>query len=677
MAADKQINKASFSMVHTFWRTVAFFALFIVLMVNYRHSLQNNSSVALMLSDIRLEHLANISLILDLLLFFSALIVLHLLWALIISISCYPLFRRISEDNIKTQLWLTILLLHLTLLLAANAYFHPTSLLGFLRETALAGPFFLMGCSLALLGLFLWGLYEKLGALSTLLVSCLVLFGTLSGGEGQLEVASYQGENPNVIIIGIDGLRPDHLEHRGVRKDLAPELDKLLSQSVIYDHTYTPMARTYTAWLSLLKGQYPITHGGRFNLAPPELIDHHIPLIDKLKQRGYQTTYATDERRFNQIDQSYGFNQVIGPKIGAADAIISSFADWPLVNLLANTRIAKYIFPYIYLNRAYGKAYDPKLFNREVLVSLAAKQPNFLAVHFCMLHWPYTSKDFISIEPGQWQGNYNHFMYQAMLKKLDRQISNLIDGLKQRGMLDNAIVYLMSDHGEGFMLPDDNLLQQQGEMDVSLKANAWGHGTNILNQPQADVLMAYSRYKDGKVISKPERVTGVFSLVDIVPSLFAQLQLELTSSDYTFDGKVLPLTNDDNNIDRMIFVESSLPVKSINASFIYNKKVLSETASNYEIRSDGRPVMKPDIFLGYVARKQRSVYFKSWQLVMLPDHDDLVLVDIEKHQWAQLSSYQGAAPWRQMLSALCRHYSKDAGFDHLDRCQTALAYEKH
>ncbi|NRA84602.1 MAG: hypothetical protein HRU22_12780 [Gammaproteobacteria bacterium] len=62
-------------------------------------------------------------------------------------------------------------------------------------------------------------------------------------------------------------------------------LDRVLSQSVVFD-------RTYTAWLSLLTGQYPVTHGGRFNLAPPELIDRDIDLLEKLKQRGYQTTYA-------------------------------------------------------------------------------------------------------------------------------------------------------------------------------------------------------------------------------------------------------------------------------------------------------------------------------------------------------------------------------------------------
>ncbi len=427
--------------------------------------------------------------------------------------------------------------------------------------------------------------------------------------------------------------------------------------------------------MSLLSGQYPINHGARFNLAPPELVETHFPLISELKKQGYMTTYAIDERRFNQIDEAYGFDQIVGPKIGAADAIISNIADIPLINLFIKLPLSEILFPYLYMNRAYGKAYDPILFNQTVSGSLSTSQPNFLAVHFCQLHWPFTSKNFIDIESAEWSGNYNHFMYQAMLSKVDTQFGDFMKDLENRGFLENAIVYLVSDHGEGFMLEQDTLVNSGKEENSKLNVNAWGHGTNILSQEQSNVLMAYRKFTPGPQ-SSPQVVSGIFSLIDIAPSLFSELNLSLESSDKPFDGIVLP--KDKASLitgitEREVFVESSLPVKSINASFIDEKKVFSETASKYEVRGNGRVVMLPQFYDELVGKKQRSIYYKHWQLAMLPDFEELILVDTIMKTWSSIPNYQGAAPWGKMLTRLCEHYRKDTGFDQTGQCRNAIA----
>ena len=54
---------------------------------------------------------------------------------------------------------------------------------------------------------------------------------------------------------------------------------------------------------------------------------------------GYQTIYATDEVRFANIDQSFGFDQLITPPIGAADFLLGKAGDLPLVNLVSPTRV--------------------------------------------------------------------------------------------------------------------------------------------------------------------------------------------------------------------------------------------------------------------------------------------------------------------------------------------------
>ncbi|MPY24613.1 sulfatase-like hydrolase/transferase [Shewanella psychropiezotolerans] len=671
MEVETRLKSKKISMVRTFWRTNALMLLFLIALYNFKLFIQYFSSFSLaeVMTHVRSEDLYSQGLLLDLSQFIFIVIVLHILWSLIITFSCKPWFRLVAHEGIRTQIWLVIVLLHLTIVLAANAYFYPTSLLGFLRGTPLASSLGLTLASMLLVSQLIWAIYSDFGPK---VMTFTLLFAAMS-----IAIMSYSPErayalndknNPNVFIIGIDGLRPDHLEYRNSENKFTPHIDEFISKSHVFTNTYSPLGRTYVAWMSILSGLYPKSHGARFNLAPPELINKDIPLVRELSARGYKTTYAIDERRFNQIDKAYGFDEIVGPKVGAADAIISSMADFPLINLFSNIPTASTLFPYLYMNRGYGKGYSPIHFNQEVLASLSTERPNFLAVHFCQLHWPYTSKDFIDVNKAHWDGNYNHFMYQALLSKVDDQVNALLTDLHERGFLNNAIVYLISDHGEGFMLKKDVITSKSVREETKLHPNAWGHGTNVMSQEQTNVLMAYRRFSSSLDNQTPQQIEGTFSLVDIAPSLFNELNLALQAKDKPFDGTALT-NSTQNTSERTVFVESSVPFRSINASFIDEKKVMSETASNYEVRENGRAVLIPSIYKEMVAKKQRSVYYKHWQLAFIPDYEELILIDTDNKEWQSLSEYTGEAPWKKMLASICDHYEGDPGFDPLKACQ--------
>ncbi|MEZ9370914.1 sulfatase-like hydrolase/transferase [Shewanella sp. 10N.286.51.B2] len=673
--------------MRTYFRTLAVLIFLIVIAFNYKQLIQDHSpfSIANAMTQIKTQHLLSNGLLYDLSFFAAMVILLHACWAAIITLSCRPWFQYCHNDNIKTQIWIVILLLHCILVVAANSYLYPTSLLGIFRGTILVEPWLLWGLFFLLLSNFMYALFSSLSTHKTLvLISLLIVsIGFVNFFNNDTLSSSSKAVNklPNIFVIGIDGLRPDHLAHRGADNSIAPKLNQLLAKSLIYDKAYTPQARTYVAWMGILSGQYPVNNGARFNLAPPELVNKDLPLLNSLSSKGYQTTYAMDERRFNQIDEHYGFDRVIGPKVGAADAIIANVADIPLINLAINTPISGYMFPYLYINRAYGKAYDPMRFNQEVLNALSVDTPNFLAVHFCQLHWPFTSKDFIELDKSRWDGNYNHYMHRELIKTVDIQIANFMSGLRQRGMLENAIVYLLSDHGEGFLLAQDRLTaateiqnNNNNPRDKIEKLNvaAWGHGTNILSQEQSQVLLASLRYRHSEPINHTGKVPGLFSLIDIAPTIVASLKSDSTNNDWQFDGIALPQMQTDLDDTRFVFVESSLPVRAINTSFIDDNKVMSETASQYEVRDNGRAVMKPEFYKKNIALKQRSVYENQWQLAMLLKVERLILVNTDTMQWHNLANYQGNAPWQKMLTALCEHYQADLVNMPKTPCQNSL-----
>ncbi len=646
------------SIARIFWRTMALQLLMLVLFVVFRQLLQEHSVFYLAANTTRIgsSHLVNASLIQELLFFFFSLGLIHFIWGVVIVISCLPYFNMTTNDNLRTMIWSVIFFLHVTLVLALNAYYFPTSLLGYYRHTLLVEPAVILTLTGVLTVLLLLGL--RVIHISLLLLAIIVAI--ISNSVLLKDKASYfSGKGTNIIFIGVDGLRPDHLNNQ-IKPGLTPVIDDLMSRSRVYDRVYTPQGRTYVAWMSILTGNYPKNHNARFNLSAPERVERPLSLVQKLKELNYFTSYAIDERRFNQIDETYGFNQTLGPKIGAADGLISSFADFPLVNLTLKTPLAKPFFPYLHLNRGYGKGYSGKEFNQAVLDALSMEHANFLSVHYCQLHWPFTSRDFIEPDKSEWSGNYNHYMYKKMLKKLDSQIGDFIAELKQKGILEDAILVFLSDHGEGFMLEKDRLIYGGEGSEPKLNLAAWGHGTNVMSQEQAHVVLSIARYKDGQSITKGQKVEGVFSLVDIAPTIAQQLNLDVGLEEY--DGKPLPSDNSEVDKERFVYVESSLPVKSVNASFIDDNKVISEAGSYFEVREDGRAVIQTDIYDSLLARKQRSIYYKDWQLVMLPDYDKLVLIDINKESWdLVMPPLRGEVAG--MLEHLCAHYQGDSGFD--------------
>jgi len=653
------------SIPRTFFRTVALLLLFSVIILGYRSSLLPYSNISLLsiFSSENAKSFQSIDLILDLSFFVFIFLLLQLVWSYIICISCKPFFNKTANNNIRTLTWLVIVVLHFLLSISANSYYTPTSLMAIFRDSFLSNIAFIICLSFLLFSLFISSLVMDKKYIQTLvIISVCVFFArpySINVKAGSVANAS----TPNIIIIGLDAFRPDHLSTQYRSSTLAPNIDKFVKESINYNNSYTTVARTFVAWFSLLKSQYPITHGGRFNLTPNAFLDKEIEITALLKDKGYQTIYAMDERRFNPIDESYGFDLAIGPKIGFADQLITGIADFPIINLLSNTQFAQYFLPYIFTNRGNGKTYDPVVFNNRVINNLSTDKANFLSVHFCMLHWPFTSKDFINVDPALWQDNYSHFMYQSLLSKLDKQFQDFMDKLQQQGMLQNALVFIISDHGESFKLAADKL-QPQNTDQATLKMDAWGHGTNILDQKQAHILLSYTEYKNGEKINKPQLIDGIFSIIDIIPTIAQRLNVTLEKA----EGNILPIKNNELLYDRFVFVESSLPVKAINNSFIDTKKVFYEAKDNYMVNKAGQVIMKPEKYTEFIPKKQRSVYFKKWQLVMQPGFEDLILVDLVAKNWSLLSQHNGEAPVNKMLHELCKHYANDFKFDPYTKC---------
>ncbi|WOH39207.1 sulfatase-like hydrolase/transferase [Thalassotalea fonticola] len=658
------------TLTRTYFRTIAFLLLFLILCFVYRsyiHPVTELSMVTILQHKYASAFLTT-GLVADLLFFSLTFLIVHLIWALIITISCKSFFTKTADDTLKTKFWLMIIFVHFNFVLLANSYLYPTSVVSIYRLSILSQPIIITVLGLIIAYFFIKGLlidkqWKKMLVAISLLIWC------LTPPIYQIDKFDNSTTNkPNIILIGLDALRPDHLSYKQQQVDYTPFLNTFLEQSIIYDKSYTTLPRTFVSWFSLLKSQYPNTHDGRFNLTPAELINKDIELLKQLKRQGYTTTFALDERRFNHIDESYGFDNAIGPKIGFADQLTNRVADIPILNLLSHTRFGRYLLPFMFINRGNGKTYNSELFINESLNALNANTPNFLSIHFCMLHWPYTSKEFINVDPKKWQGNHNHFLYLSLLEKLDKQFETVITKLKNNGYLDNALVFVFSDHGDGFNMEKYKLSPQKTEFEgLPIKVNSWGHATNVLDQTQANILLAFSHYKDGKLINKNQIITGNFSIIDIVPSIYKKLGFKQNEQ---FQGIPLPNNNLQVNSERVLFVNSSKPSKLLDTSFIKTDKVLYENLGNYTVAKNGFFELKKTAYKDFIKMQHRSIYYKDWQLAFIPEYKGFILVDIKKRQWLPIGKNEEdvKAPINHMKKLFCEHYARDTLFDDSEIC---------
>ncbi|MBU0455887.1 MAG: sulfatase-like hydrolase/transferase [Gammaproteobacteria bacterium] len=478
-------------------------------------------------------------------------------------------------------------------------------------------------------------------------------------------------QQPNIIFIGLDAVRPDYLGYYGHQPDDTPALDQFFSQATNFTFSLTPLARTFVAWSSILTGQYPIHMGIRFNLIDQRYLHLQNTLSFELQHYGYYTVYGSDEWRFSNMSKSFGFNQLIGIHPGANDFVLGTINDFLLSDLIVNTKVGERLFPYSFANRAASNTYDPDAFLTLLRqkVSRIHYRPLFLAVHFCLPHYPYI-----------WKGSPTNLppeqLYALAIRRVDQQFKQYMAFLKQEGLLDNAIVVVLSDHGEAFDQPGDRLISAnnylagaihrkdlfaalygQGEEHQELSESN-GHGTDVLSLSQYHNVLAIRLY--GKQHNVPSKITAMVSLIDLKKTILDLLGLPVRQNDglslkpFLF-GHHLDLSS------RMFFIETGFSPTAIQGKRINVQDVVFEGIHVFAIDpKTTHVVLKDRVLPKLISLKERAVYYKNWVLAYYPDHQKYISILLNRAtgQWTDDLSIPFAkhSPAKKMKAAMQQFY---------------------
>jgi arylsulfatase A-like enzyme len=514
--------------------------------------------------------------------------------------------------------------------------------------------------------------WRATAGLGTLAAATLVTLGVLNSSRSPAEAKGVvaAARAPDVIIIGMDSLRPDYVPTLGFPRDIMPNLARFLSGAAVFQDTLTPLARTFPSWVSVLTGLKPIHNGARFNLEAPGLVKSEHSIAHAFQRLGYQTAYATDETRFSNIDQRYGFDRVLSPPMGAPDFLLGSTFNSPATDLLVATPLGPFLFPYNTMNRGAYTTYLPKEFDTKVARFLAETddRPLFLSIHFCLPHWPYQWAAMPATTdaslPAPFQDSDPNYL--AALQRVDGQVGSLLQGLERNGRLKNAIVVVLSDHGESFLLAKDHL-SPGGKTTTPVATDLIGHGTDVLNLGQYRVLLAFRAFGDPAVTPGIRRARA--SLTDIAPTL---ADLLIPGSQQRFDGHSLrPLLRGTTAAavaqQRPLFLESGFSIPAILTLNPSAQEIFHQGARYYDIHRSGRLTIRRDTRSELLRNKQRAVLLGDWLLAVMPSEGEAptaVLVDLKTKRWWTQDNWQDSkGPINAIAGMLCDEYGMDPGFD--------------
>jgi arylsulfatase A-like enzyme len=274
---------------------------------------------------------------------------------------------------------------------------------------------------------------------------------------------------PNVLLIVLDTVRAENLSLYGYRRPTTPHLEQIAKKGVVFERAISTAPWTLPSHASMFTGRYP--HEVSADWVTP--LDNTYPtLAEALTANGYATAGFVGNLVY--CISSFGLNRGF-----------THYEDNPALplQLVLSSSLSRTISKKSFFRPIVGNNFGDRLerqngaeINEGFLrwLSQNTRRPFFAFLNYFDAHEPYLAPEpfdakFGSRTPrriisdsamqGRWLVGKNISAeriqreidaYDGCIAYLDHQLGLLFDELEKRGVLENTIVIITSDHGEQF-----------------------------------------------------------------------------------------------------------------------------------------------------------------------------------------------------------------------------------
>ena len=375
----------------------------------------------------------------------------------------------------------------------------------------------------------------------------------------------------SVIVIAIDTLRPDHLGAYGYPRPTSPALDRLAAEGVVFDRFYSSSTWTLPSFGSLFTGHTPSRHGAGVIIRAADL-----------QEAGAGELVEHADRQFTRLDQSLPtLARVLDQNGFVTKAVVNNAFLNPEFGLSRGFEI--YDYDHERPEREADEAVDLALAHLES----ADERPLFLFLHFMDVHMPYISDESVA---GRFTGGYDEQLgtgrgrlqavrgriargdevargfytaaYDEEIAFVDQELERFFGELQRRGLWDDALLMVTSDHGEA--------LFEHGR---------WEHGGSVFEEVVRVPLIIRSPGL------RPGRNSDPASFPDLMPTILDALGIE---TDIPFHGVSLwpTLTGGAAPAARDVLVEGTLYGAEQKALIQWPYKLVYQVAGDQRLLFD-------------------------------------------------------------------------------------------
>ncbi len=371
--------------------------------------------------------------------------------------------------------------------------------------------------------------------------SFLLVGAVLMSGIGQAVRASQTSEPPpntkcNVLLITMDTVRADHLSIYGYDRDTTPHLRDFANQATVYSRAIATSDWTLASHASIFTGLYANWHGAYH--APPDypwgrpLAPRYTTLAEMLRAKSYRT--AAEVANYGLLSPSMGLSKGFAAYNSRRAPRISESSWESRKAFYLREGVRRLLSLVLDTSAFHARCLRAADINRHALAFLEQgknKGPFFLFLNYMDAHMAYLPPAPFNTEfPGRdphFKGDYfgdldsvnrgrRHIsapeksnlvsQYDGGIAYMDSEIANLMARLRERGLYENTLIIITSDHGEAF-----------GERDLT------GHAVGSLYQDEVHVplLIKYpgqhtARQSD-ELVSQVDLMPTVLDLAGVSP----------------------------------------------------------------------------------------------------------------------------------------------------------------
>jgi len=277
---------------------------------------------------------------------------------------------------------------------------------------------------------------------------------------------------PNVLLLVLDTVRAKSLGFMGGSPVTSPNIDSLAAHAIVFENAVATAPWTLPSHASMFTGRWP----HELSVGWSSALDGEVPTVaEELARRGYAT--AGFVANLSYAARPYGLDRGFAHyedfPISVGQAVLSTSLGREVSTIDALRSMLHY---HELLNRK-----DVDRINRDFLAWLDGRpdRPFFAFLNYFDAHEPYEPPADLRrlAAPGYRRSNMGHrhnllrgvnarrlekagmpaadiprelALYEASVRDLDRGIGELLRSLEERGLLENTVLILVSDHGEQF-----------------------------------------------------------------------------------------------------------------------------------------------------------------------------------------------------------------------------------